>query len=305
MVRSIIISGKDLVESSAPWNDTYKYTFPTGMVRFKDCEIAVSSVSIWFSWYNISEELNNNTFTYTWNAEPVSGPYTITIPDGSYTVAELNEYVQYQMKLNGHYAKDGYNYRYFIEFVWNPTKYKIQLNSYPINTGPSGSWTLPTFVGTQVAWDWPADPTQCPQVTLTRDATNRVGFGYLTGFDTGTYPDTVTPTIVPPKECYSVLAQSVDEMEPISSVVLGTSLLQNTLAVPTTTLFSFPITDHGYGERTAQAGQLVFCPITDGLYTEFFIRFYDQDGNRFKMLDPDITVFLVIRQKSELLAIKK
>jgi len=284
MVRSIIISGKDLELTSEPFNDTYKYTFPQGMVKFQNAEIAVSSVALWFSWYNVSQQLNNNTFSYTWNAD-TSTTVNVTIPDGSYSIPELYNFFQFTFIQNKHYMIDGSgNFVYFIELLWNPTKYLIELICYPLPavtgyTIPAGAtWTLPA-----------ADTT--PQITFTRDAVQKSGFGYLIGFATGTYP------AAPQASVYDVLATYIDKTEPVSSIVLGCSLLQNSLAIPASTLFSFPITTHEYAELTTQVGQLAFCPVIDGQYSNFYIRFYDQDGNRFILNDPDISILLVIRQK--------
>lgn len=285
-MRSIIISGKNLDPNSAPFNDTYKYVFPQGSVKFEDCEIAVNSVSLWFAWYNISATLGNNKFSYVWNsATPVT--VDVTIPDGSYTIEDLNTFLQFTFIQNKHYLIDGSgNYVYYAELLWNPTAYLIELISYPLpvtttyTLPPGATWALPATAAT-------------PQIVFP------TAFGTLVGFDAGTYPSAAQSSI------YNVLAQNIDKMEPISSIVIGCSMLQNTLAIPASTLYSMPISDHNYGEIAVQVGQLTFVPIIDGFYNDFSVQFFDQAGNRFYLRDSDISVFLVIRKRSEILAINK
>jgi hypothetical protein len=294
MVRSVIISGKDLVQISSPYNDTYKYTFPTGMVRFEDCEIAVASLTFWYSFYNITELNRNNYYTYTWNANTTTS-YDVTIPDGSYQIDDLNAFLQFTFIQNKHYLIDASgNYVYYLEILWNPTKYLNEIIAYPLPTTLPTGWSYPSGA----TWTLPATP-QTPQIAVTRYTSVQRGLGWWLGFDTGTYPPT------PQTSIYNVLAQNIDRMFPVSSVVLGCSLLQNTLAVPATTLFTMPVEGHTYGERVSSIGQFAFVPITDGQYNEFFIRLYDQDGNRLVVNDPDLSVSMVIRKKGEVLPTRK
>ena len=53
------------------------------------CEVAVYSAAIWYVNPNISVQLSNNQFKFTTSNAP-AGTYTITIPDGLYSLAGLN-----------------------------------------------------------------------------------------------------------------------------------------------------------------------------------------------------------------------
>ena len=65
-----------------------------------DYEIAMISLSMNYSYPNVSSSNGNNTVEYS----PNSGTnfYTVTIPDGNWSVTSLNDYIQGQMKSNGH-----------------------------------------------------------------------------------------------------------------------------------------------------------------------------------------------------------
>ena len=59
--------------------------------------IALSYVSMYYTWNNIKCSYNNNKFktsTPTWNEE-------FTLPDGSYSVSDIQDYFQYILKKHG------------------------------------------------------------------------------------------------------------------------------------------------------------------------------------------------------------
>ena len=59
--------------------------------------IALSNLSIYYTWGNIKSSYNNNTFKIsapTWNDE-------IELPDGSYSVPDIQDYFKYIFKKHG------------------------------------------------------------------------------------------------------------------------------------------------------------------------------------------------------------
>lgn len=64
-------------------------------------ELALIKANLWYSFYNVSTQYNNNTFQYTNNLAQVR---TVTIPNGNYTIIQLNNYLHYVMKNNGDYT---------------------------------------------------------------------------------------------------------------------------------------------------------------------------------------------------------
>jgi hypothetical protein len=114
---------------------------------------------MYYSWFNISSTLNNNKFYYTWyNAAglvSVNGnPYfTITVPDGLYEIVQLNNLLQFNMINNSTYLIDtatGQNV-YYAEFLVNPTRYAVQINTFSFPTSLPTGYALPsnwaTYVG--------------------------------------------------------------------------------------------------------------------------------------------------------------
>ena len=63
-------------------------------VRLDKKVIALSNVSMYYTWDNIKSSYNNNKSkisTPTWNEE-------FTLPDGSYSVSDIQDYFQYILK---------------------------------------------------------------------------------------------------------------------------------------------------------------------------------------------------------------
>ena len=65
-----------------------------------DFEIAMISLSMNYSYPNVSSSNGNNTVEYSPNGG--TNFYTVTIPDGNWSVTSLNDYIQGQQKSNGH-----------------------------------------------------------------------------------------------------------------------------------------------------------------------------------------------------------
>ena len=63
-------------------------------LRIREKNIALSNVRIYYTWKNIKNSYNNNKFKIsppTWNDE-------FKLPDGSYSVSDIQDYFQYILK---------------------------------------------------------------------------------------------------------------------------------------------------------------------------------------------------------------
>ena len=66
-------------------------------LRFGEKDIALSNLSIYYTWKNIKTSYNNNKFKIsapTWNDE-------LKLPDGSYSVSDIQNYFRYILKKHG------------------------------------------------------------------------------------------------------------------------------------------------------------------------------------------------------------
>lgn len=283
-MKTLIINSNNVVENT--FNDTYTYRFPAGAVEFKDDQVAVSSVSLYYSWFNINERTyNNNTFTYTWT-DGIT--YTVNYPDGGYyTIADINAYFQSVMFTNKHYLINSTTGKilYFLEFVENPTYYAVQYNAFVVTTTLPAGFAIPAGA----TWALPAVATT-PQITIL--STNN--FGSLLGFTAGTYPPTV-----PQVSTYSLNSNITPQLSPVSSLIMQCTLLNNRYANPSTLLFSFaPNTTFG-ALINITVPEMSFVDIQDGQYTDFTITFKDQLLRTVDINDSNVVIMLSIRNKYE------
>jgi len=155
MVATIVLNQNSLVAQGGN-NNTFIYNFPNS-VAFPHHEIAIQSVSMFYSWANINVTLANNVFSmyFPVNAAGVvsSGAaqlntISVTIPSGQYEVTDLNALIQYYSIQQGFYLIDsaGQNV-YFLEMLVNATRYAIQINTFPVPT--STGWT---YNGATLQW---------------------------------------------------------------------------------------------------------------------------------------------------------
>lgn len=284
-MRTLIINSANLVQNG--FNDTYQYKFPQGSVRFDNDTVALASISMYFSWDNITSatsgsQYNNNTFQYLWTDGTGTSLHTVVLPDGYYEYSTMNEFLQYTMVQNGHYLIDSAgNYVYYLEIVANQTYFAVQLNSYPLPTALPPLWTNPAGIVFPALASTPQFvilPTNNFQLTL--------------GFNAGTYPPAIQATN------YSVLSQNTPQITPVQSLILQCTLLNNQYALPSTLLYSFNPAGTPFGALiTVQPPSFAFVDIQDGAYSDFTISFKDQNLNRIFIKDPNIVVLMVIMKK--------
>jgi len=286
-MRTLILNGNNVVSNSL--NDTYTYQFPNGAVNFKNDQVAVAAISIYFSWYNItslntSSQYNNNIYQYIWTDGSGTTTHTITMPDGYYEIDTLNAYLQSQMVNNGHYLVDaGGDYVYYLEIIANQTYYGVQLNSFALPTALPAGFTNPAGIV------FPATAST-PQFVIL--STNN--FGDVIGFNAGTYPSVVQATN------YSIVSQKTPQITPVSSLIMTCTLLNNKYALPNTLLYSFNVQGTQFGALyTLTAPQFAFVDIQDGQYTDFTVQFFDQNLNRIAINDNNIVIMLVIGRKEQ------
>lgn len=104
-------------------------------------ELALSRLNLWYSWYNISTELNNNTCRY-YNGTVFRN---ITFPDGQYSVEDINDYLHTVMKSFGDFTLAGSTEVYDIEMSPDYPTNKIFLeltNAYTLDLATGDLYLL-------------------------------------------------------------------------------------------------------------------------------------------------------------------
>ena len=83
--------------------------------------MALANLSIYYTWKNIKSEYNNNkfkTFPPTWND-------TFHLPDGSYSVSDIQDYFEYIIKKHGTIA-DNPPIQIYVNKIKNRIVFKIK-----------------------------------------------------------------------------------------------------------------------------------------------------------------------------------
>jgi len=117
--------------SNSSTNTTFKYNFINGGFTCKDYEMCISSITLPYSFYNLSSYYANTLFSLTFPTNAGAIKYDIVLPDGFYTIATLNSYIQQVCVTNGAYLIDSSgNYVYFVQLAYNTTYYSVQYLSF-------------------------------------------------------------------------------------------------------------------------------------------------------------------------------
>ena len=83
--------------------------------------IALSNLRIFYTWNNIKSSYNNNRFKTsapTWNEE-------FTLPDGSYSVSDIQDYFEYILKQHGENT-DKPSIQIYVNKIKNRITFKIK-----------------------------------------------------------------------------------------------------------------------------------------------------------------------------------
>lgn len=277
----IILTSNNLVNKNSG-NNRLVYEFQQGGIQFKNNEIALGTAQLYYSWDNISVANKNNTYSYTW----VNGlTYTVTMPDGNYSIDDINTYLQSVMVSNTHYLVNTANgdFIYYIQWETNETFYSVQLNEYvvpsvlPVNTAlPVGAtWVLPAVAST-------------PRVNILANA-----FRNITGFNAGTYPPAV-----PQATTYSVLSSIAPQVNPISSLQFTCSIASNPYSSQSRSIYATGVPETLFGGQILiSVPEYAFTKLVDGNYNQFQVEILDQNGNPVILKDPQISIMLIIRDK--------
>lgn len=283
-------------------NSTYIYNFPNSVV-LTDKYIAVSSITMYYSWFNIDTKYNNNKLSYTWTVGGISTVYNVVIPNGLYNIKDINAYCQWVMINNGHYLinSSGSNVYYF-ELLVNPNRYAIQLNTFQVPTALPTGWTLPSgFAGF---------PTQTfnPIVSFPPEFNKIVG--YTANFASN---NNVNNAYIPPANptvndnyvakdgagTLSYLSNTYPDVQPNSSIFLAISNINNPYSQPSSVIYSITPTV-AIGEQVIERPpNFMWNKLINGTYNQLRVQFLGIDKQPISLKDPNLTILLTIRDKEE------
>lgn len=290
MSNTLVLNSNNVIGTN---NSTYEYKFIQGAFKAKNNEIAVSSLTIPYSWFNISSFYNNKTFSLTFPYLATTTTLNITLPDGFYTVTDLNNYIQLQCINNGLYLINSGQYVYFIDLATNYTYYSNQFIFTLVPTalvGAYAAYSLPPFgFWSATAGNGLPTVSTTPYVTLASVGS----IGDIIGFTSGTYPTGPYTTN------QSSSSNKIPNATAVNGLILRCNLINNSIAMPSDIADSFPINSTFGTNITYTPSFPKFVSIKDGTYNSMIITLVDQNYNTIIARDPNILITLSIRQVSK------
>ena len=342
MVATIVLNQNNLVADGN--NNTFLYKFPNS-VAFPHHEIAIQSVSMFYSWANVDITLANNTFTiyFPTNAGGVQSTgagqvstLAITIPTGQYEITDLNALLQYYCIKNGWYLINsaGQNV-YYLEMFVNATRYAVQVNTFPLPL--STSFTLSGSGTTASPYIWTGNTGTAFAGWTTPVANTQSGVAGFAGFPNGTagttqynpclfFPAKFSTLVGFPNNTQtrgsstsglvsttapalgdldsggvnkSFLSSSAPQVQPNSSVYFSISNIENKYAIPNSIIFSLnPAVAFGL-QINEYPPQFAWNKLLNGTYNNIRLQILGLDYQPLKILDPNMTIVLVIRDTKD------
>jgi hypothetical protein len=285
--KNILLNQTNVVENTNKSTYTYKFLSPQ---KFENSSIALNSLQMYYSWYNVNQNLyNNNQFQYMWwdSNGLLNQTFTITIPDGFYSIESLNLFIQSEFLKNGHYINTGAATTstniFFFQISSNSTYYAFQINitpMYPRASVPVG------YVKGSSSWNYPI-----LQETMKVIINSSNNFKKLVGFNAGIYPPT-NQTVL-----YQALSQSTPVISPITSLVLRCNMARNDLANPNDIIYTFSAGNTFFGDIiNEKPNSMYYSKIQDGTYNELKIQFFDQNYQQVNILDSQLLMTLIIKE---------
>ena len=277
-----IVTGSSTATFTAPNLITYQLP-GMGFVTGRD-EVAMKSLTVYYSWPNVSQALANNTYSYIWPATGLT--YPIVMSDGIYQFADLLSYLQQVMVQNGHYLVDsnGLNV-FFLNIVVNPVLYCLSLIVTPLPPSLPTNWTNPGAVNLSAAGG------NGPQLVIpTTIAT-------LLGFAAGSYP-------AAPQTTTFSLNSGIPQITGVTSINLLCNLVDNrgfSLSPNILTTVPLPSSTMAGSLLSTSQNNLDWTPIKQQqTFQTITIEFVDQLLRPLQIRDPTgIVIVLNMRKRAQ------
>ena len=278
-------------------NNKLRFNFPNS-VSLKDKYIAVSSISMFYSWFNITAVYQNNYFTYTWTVGSTTTIYRVNIPDGLYQISDLNNLIQFACIANGTYYSSigGVNY-YPFELILNVPRYAVQLNTYLIPTSLGAGFTTPSnFAGF---------PSNTFNSIVTIPANLNIIIGFSAGFASN---NNIGNAYTPPTSNYesksasgtlSYISTTAPQVQPNNNVLFSISGINNPYMQPSSIIYSLSPNVAVGAQINVTPPNFMWNKFIDGMYNNLVLTLLGNNLQPLILNDPNMCIILTIRDKDE------
>ena len=193
--------------------NSFEYVLPNNIIFNKNDKISLESISLYNSFFNIEASRGNNVISLIWNADTTI-QYNYVIPDGNYSVSQLNLWLQSKMAYDNLYLiNNDADIVYYAEIQTEAILYSISLTLFPLPTSANAA-ILEYNKPTGATWDFPVSD-KTPQLII------NTGIGKLLGFTNNTYP------LITQSENQFYTSNTVPQLSPVNSIIISCNLLNS------------------------------------------------------------------------------
>lgn len=302
----LVLNQSNLVQDGQ--NNKLVYKFPNSVV-LTNKYIAVSSVTMFYAWFNITAALGNNIITYTYG--DTTTVYTILIPDGLYEITDINNYCQFIMISNNTFCSDStFNY-YPFDLTINPTRYAVQLNTYTTLTVANAAAISRTYPVPALAPATTATQVN-PIVTFPPNFSTVVGYPANFASDSNLNNSYIPPSptaannfvtksqgVAATDGVLSYLSNTAPQVQPNSNLLLNLSNINNPYSQPSGIIYSLT-PSVAIGEViNDRPPNFMWNKMIDGTYNQLTLSFLGTNLQPLIIRDPQMTILLCIRDHDE------
>ena len=245
--------------------------FSQAPLSLQNKEVSLAYLGLYYSWRNITAAFGNNTLSYIYNGVE----QFITLPDGFYTVSDLNNYLQFVMDANNHYVLDVDGNRvYFIELAVNETYYAVTFILRKIEVPAGGTNPFGLITGSTMQLRF-----------------SNAEFAKVLGCNTGTYPP------APLTSTYSFNSPNIPQVSPVTTVLVTTNISRSQYNKYSDAIYTFAPTSPYASFLSIEPNKSIWYKVIDGSYDRISLRFYDQNYRPLQIVDKlNITASLIFRE---------
>jgi hypothetical protein len=282
MTLNLVLNNNNVVSGSN--NTRYRYKFTAPLEIQDEAEMTIANITMPYSWFNITKVNQNNSFTFYF---PNASSLNLTMPDGYYSVDDINAYIQQQCIANGRYLinESGENVFYFT-LLYNPTYYAVQIIAQLVPTSLPTNWSVPS------GWSGFPATSLCPYINI--PSTSKLGtiIGYS---NNANYPSTNTANA-------SLLSTLVPQGSIVNSLIIRSNIIDNDSGFPTDVLDTMPITSSFGTNINYTPTTLKWVKCTAGTFQSFDVFFSDQNLNPMFILDNNVCISILLKNKGKIIS---
>ena len=275
---SVVLNSSNITNLNSG-NNRFRCTFPTAQ-KFENKCIAITQLSLYYAWNNITSVFNNNKFGFIFPNGTGYSNYEVNLPDSNLEYADLNTALQLYCKSQGLYLLDSSGKElYFLSIQLFQAEYSVILAYSPVPTSLPSGYSKPS----NCSINFP-DVTKTPQFVIYDN-----NFTTILGIPSGTYPS------IPQTTGGFTKSSTTPQISPIQCLLFQCNLCYNPYSEMPSFIFATTNNNATYGSIIPSPISFPqYSDIKDGFYSSMEISIVDQDFNAVTILDPDILILLTI-----------